>query len=233
MSSIQNKFFIFLIVLCYIPVLFLGLFDVDEGAFASTSLQMIKQKQYLIPIIGDELRLEKPILVYWVQVVSLYVFGANEFALRLPSILASIIWAYCFSNFVKQHTHNAQRSEIFQNLLTLPGVFIISSAATADAFLNLFITLLMINLFNYSIKRDDNSLVWSGIYVALGFLAKGLTIIAICGSVSLIYFLLKRQILDFFKDLFSWKAWLAFSIIFLPWFIFILREMNFYELNYL
>ena len=87
MSSIQNKFFIFLIVLCYIPILFLGLFDVDEGAFASTSLQMIKQKQYLIPIIGDELRLEKPILVYWVQVVSLYVFGANEFALRLPCLL--------------------------------------------------------------------------------------------------------------------------------------------------
>ena len=101
MSNIQNKFLIFLIVLCYIPVLFLGLFDVDEGAFAATSLQMIKQKQYLIPVLGDELRLEKPILTYWIQVVSMYVFGVNEFALRLPSIFASFIWAYCFSNFVK------------------------------------------------------------------------------------------------------------------------------------
>ena len=63
MSNIQNKFLIFLIVLCYIPVLFLGLFDVDEGAFASTSLQLIKQNQYLIPTIGNELSLEKPILV--------------------------------------------------------------------------------------------------------------------------------------------------------------------------
>ena len=81
MSNIQNKFLVFLIVLCYVPVLFLGLFDVDEGAFATTSLQMIKQKQYLIPLIGDELRLEKPILTYWIQVVSMYVFGVNEFAL--------------------------------------------------------------------------------------------------------------------------------------------------------
>ena len=94
MSTVQNKFLIFLIVLCYIPVLFLGLFDVDEGAFASTSLQMIKQKQYLVPTIGDELRLEKPILTYWVQVMSIYIFGPNEFALRLPSIIASFIWAY-------------------------------------------------------------------------------------------------------------------------------------------
>ena len=189
MSIVQNKFLIFLIVLCYIPVLFLGLFDVDEGAFASTSLQMIKQKQYLIPTIGDELRLEKPILTYWVQVMSIYIFGPNEFALRLPSIIASFIWAYSFSSFVNQHTRNVRRSEIFINLLTLPGVFIMSSAATADAFLNLFITLLMINLFNYSIKKDDKLLILSGIYVALGFLTKGLTIIAICGTVSLIYFL--------------------------------------------
>ena len=233
MSSIQNKFLIFLIILCYIPVLFLGLFDIDEGAFATTSLQMIKQKQYLIPVIGDELRLEKPILTYWVQVVSMYAFGANEFALRAPSIFSSFIWAYCFSNFVKQHTRNVHRTEIFLNLMTLPGVFIISFAATADAFLNLFITLLMINLYNYSIKKEDKLLIWSGIYVALGFLTKGLTIIAICGTVSFVYFSFKGQILKFFKVLFSWKAWFAFAIVVLPWFIFILREINIIDLNYL
>ena len=233
MSNIQNKFLIFLIVLCYIPVLFLGLFDVDEGAFATTSLQMIKQKQYLIPLIGDELRLEKPILTYWIQVVSMYVFGVNEFALRLPSIFASFIWAYCFSNFVKQHTRNVHKSEIFINLLTLPGVFLMSFAATADAFLNLFITLLMINLFNYSLKKDDKLLIWSGIYVALGFLTKGLTIIAICGSVTFVYFLLKKQLLNYLMVLLNWKAWFAFAIIVLPWFIFILKEIDINNLNYL
>ena len=165
MSRIQNKLLIFLILFCYIPVLFLNLFDVDEGAFAASSLQMIKQNQYLIPFIGGELRLEKPILTYWIQVLSIYIFGANELALRLPSIFASIVWAYCFSNFVKQHTSNVHKSEIFLNLLTLPGVFIISFAATADAFLNLFITLLMINLFNYSIKKDDKLLILSLIHI--------------------------------------------------------------------
>lgn len=233
MSRIQNKLLIFLILFCYIPVLFLNLFDVDEGAFAASSLQMIKQNQYLIPFMGDELRLEKPILTYWIQVLSIYIFGANELALRLPSIFASIFWAYCFSNFVKQHTSNVHKSEIFLNLLTLPGVFIISFAATADAFLNLFITLLMINLFNYSIERDDKLLIWSGIYVALGFLTKGLTIIAICGTVSFIYYLSRKQFLTFLGVLFNWKAWLAFTILTLPWLIFILREINISDLHYL
>ena len=49
-----NKLSIFVLILLYIPLLFLGLFDLDEGAFASTSLQMIKENQFVIPMIGDE-----------------------------------------------------------------------------------------------------------------------------------------------------------------------------------
>ena len=138
------------------PVFFLGLFDLDEGAFAATSLQMVKQNQYLLPYIGEELRLEKPIFTYWVQAVSMSLFGANEFALRLPSVIASFLWGFYFADFVKRYINNSSRSEIFLNLLTIPGVFIISFAATADALLNLFITLLMISLFDYS-ERKENS----------------------------------------------------------------------------
>ena len=81
---------------CYLPVFFLGLFDLDEGAFAATSLQMIKQNQYLVPYIGEELRLEKPILTYWIQAISMSIFGANEFALRIPSVIASFFWGFYF-----------------------------------------------------------------------------------------------------------------------------------------
>ena len=137
-----NNFSILLLIALYIPVLFLGLFDLDEGAFAATSLQMIKEQQFLVPIIGDDLRLEKPILTYWIQAASMMLWGTNEFALRLPSVLASLLWAFSFSKFIKRHHKNTSSSEIFLNLLTLPGVFIISFAATADAFLNLFIHLI-------------------------------------------------------------------------------------------
>ena len=137
---------------------------------------MIKQNQYLVPYIGEELRLEKPILTYWVQAISMSIFGANEFALRIPSVIASFLWGFYFADFVKRYIKNSSRSEIFLNLLTIPGIFIISFAATADALLNLFITLLMINLFDYSERKEDRFLIWSGIFVALGFLVKGLTL---------------------------------------------------------
>ena len=66
-----HNILVFLLIALYVPVLFLGLFDLDEGAFAATSLQMIKDQQFLVPIIGDELRLEKPILTYWIQATSI------------------------------------------------------------------------------------------------------------------------------------------------------------------
>ena len=94
MTGSLRNIALFILLICFIPILFLGIFDLDEGAFAATSLQMLIDKQYFIPTIGDDLRLEKPILSYWIQAISISIFGANEFALRLPSFLASLVWAH-------------------------------------------------------------------------------------------------------------------------------------------
>ena len=227
------NFSILLLIALYIPVLFLGLFDLDEGAFAATSLQMIKEQQFLVPIIGDDLRLEKPILTYWIQAASMMLWGTNEFALRLPSVLASLLWAFSFSKFIKRHHKNASSSEIFLNLLTLPGVFIISFAATADAFLNLFITLLMIEIYEYANKQKDIHLIKAAFFVAIGFLLKGLTIIAIGGMVALIFFLYQRKFTTFIKIIFNIKAWATFLIVVSPWFLLFANEIGSEQLSYL
>ena len=161
------------------------------------------------------------------------IFGANEFALRIPSVIASFFWGFYFADFVKRYIKNSSRSEIFLNLLTIPGIFIISFAATADALLNLFITLLMINLFDYSERKEDRFLIWSGIFVALGFLVKGLTIIALGGMVALLYFIYQRKLRIFFSIIFSWKAWLAFIIVAFPWLVLIIQNLGTSELTYL
>ena len=228
-----NNFSILLLIALYIPVLFLGLFDLDEGAFAATSLQMIKEQQFLVPIIGDDLRLEKPILTYWIQAASMMLWGTNEFALRLPSVLASLLWAFSFSKFIKRHHKNTSSSEIFLNLLTLPGVFIISFAATADAFLNLFITLLMIEIYEYANKQKDAHLIKAAFFVAVGFLLKGLTIIAIGGMVALIFFLYQRKFTTFIKIIFNIKAWATFLIVVSPWFLLFANEIGSEQLSYL
>ena len=81
MTGLLRNIGLIVLFIAFIPVLFLGIFDLDEGAFASTSFQMLIDEQYFIPTIGEDIRLEKPIFSYWIQTISISIFGANEFAL--------------------------------------------------------------------------------------------------------------------------------------------------------
>ena len=134
MAGLLRNIGLIVLFIAFIPVLFLGIFDLDEGAFASTSIQMLIDEQYFIPTIGEDIRLEKPILSYWVQVISISIFGANEFALRFPSFLASLVWAYTFTNFVKEQDRSFVGSNIFLIFFTLPGIFLISFCCDSRCF---------------------------------------------------------------------------------------------------
>ena len=199
MAGLLRNIGLIVLFIAFIPVLFLGIFDLDEGAFASTSIQMLIDEQYFIPTIGEDIRLEKPILSYWVQVISISIFGANEFALRFPSFLASLVWAYTFTNFVKEQDRSFVGSNIFLIFFTLPGIFLISFAATADAFLNTLISLTLISLYKYSQNKKASHLNNAAIFIGIGFLVKGLTIIFIPGMIFFLYSLLTGQARNFFK----------------------------------
>ena len=190
MDLLNKNFFLPLLFFLYISLLFLTLTDYDEGAFAATSLQMLRESQFFIPYLGDSLRLEKPILTYWIQVSSISLFGASEFALRLPSLVAAFLWAYIFGKFIKDKIPGKSQSNYIFTLLTLPGILVMSVVATADAFLNLFICLVMINIYNYSDTKKEKFLLGAAFYLGLGFLTKGFAILAIIGPASLLYFLI-------------------------------------------
>lgn len=91
-NDIESLFLIFLIgVLLFIP--YLGqvhLFDWDEINFAETAREMIVTGDYLTVRIDYKPFHEKPPLFFWLQVLSMKVFGINEFAARLPNAITGI-----------------------------------------------------------------------------------------------------------------------------------------------
>src|SRR6516162_6266638 len=67
---------------------FLGsvhLFDWDEINFAEASREMQITHDYSIPQINFQPFWEKPPLFFWMQVISMKIFGVNEFASRFPN----------------------------------------------------------------------------------------------------------------------------------------------------
>ena len=233
MTGLFRNIVLLALFICFFPILFLGIFDLDEGAFAATSLQMLIDKQYFIPTIGDDLRLEKPILTYWIQTISISIFGSNEFALRLPSLIAALIWAISIAAFIKEEDRTIKGTNIFLIFFTLPGIFLIRFAATADAFLNTLISLTFISLYKYSNNEKASYLNNAAIFIGIGFLVKGLTIVFLAGAIFFLYLLFIGQIKIFFKAIMSYKPWAIFFLIIIPWTAVILLRLDFDAFSYL
>ena len=68
----------------------MGLTDRDEGRNAEAGREMFESGDRLTPTFNGELRVAKPVLLYWLMEQSYRLFGSNEFAARFPSALFSV-----------------------------------------------------------------------------------------------------------------------------------------------
>lgn len=73
---------------------FLGtihLFDSDETNYAESAREMLVTGDYLTVQIDFEPFPEKPPLFFWLQALSMKVFGVNEFAARFPNVICGLV----------------------------------------------------------------------------------------------------------------------------------------------
>jgi 4-amino-4-deoxy-L-arabinose transferase-like glycosyltransferase len=67
-----------------------GLIDETEPLFAEASRQILVTGDWITPFFNGETRFDKPILIYWCQAIAYYIMGVNEWAARIPSVLAAM-----------------------------------------------------------------------------------------------------------------------------------------------
>ena len=92
-ESFRYRLFVFVAPLLLLFIYLIGLdqsllFDVDEGAFTEATREMLVSGDWLHTTLNGIDRFDKPIGVYWLQAISSFIFGNNEFAFRLPSALS-------------------------------------------------------------------------------------------------------------------------------------------------
>ena len=85
-------------LLLFIGVLFLaglgshGLLEPDEGRYANMAIEFLESDHNRAePTLSDVAHYDKPPLIYWFTGYSIRLFGASEFAMRLPSFLGSVL----------------------------------------------------------------------------------------------------------------------------------------------
>lgn len=119
------------------------LFDVDEGAFAEASREMLASGDWGHTTLNGADRFDKPILVYWLQAAAIAMLGADEFAVRLPSALCA--WLTCLVIGQLAADLWGRRAGWIAAALpaTMIGPVLVGRAATADALLHLLLALIV------------------------------------------------------------------------------------------
>lgn len=194
LTDIQVKGLIAVLgALLFIP--FLGqvhLFDWDEINFAESAREMILTQDYLRVQVNYEPFWEKPPLFFWLQVLSMKVFGINEFAARLPNAIVGI-----FTLIALYHIGNKLFNRKFGLIWVsayigtfLPHFYF--KSGIIDPLFNLFIFLGIYQMHQaFTINKNTKAVFLAGLFIGLGLLTKGPVALLISGLTAVFYMVAK------------------------------------------
>jgi 4-amino-4-deoxy-L-arabinose transferase-like glycosyltransferase len=195
------------------------LFDVDEGAFSEATREMLARGDYVTTWLNGQLRFDKPILVYWLQALSVWLFGVDEFAFRLPSALAGTVWIAAVFAFARRQLDQASGYAAALIAATTLGVCVIGRGAIADALLNLFLALAMFDIFRYQQQAVARYRYRAFLWMGLGLLTKGPVALLVPFAVSGVAFALHGQWRQWARAVLDPLGWLILVAVAGPWYV--------------
>lgn len=202
----------------------------DEARYAETSREMLVNGNFIIPYLDGIPRLVKPVLFYWFEALSLQVFGINEFAARLPSVLSASALVSLSFLFASLNGIGVLTAII---TMTSLGIVLAAKLAITDMLLSFFIAAALVCFYigfdqtNYKKQgegyKDHSFSVWivaSIVMMGLGFLTKGPIAFVLPLIIIGIFLFFKHDILGFIKTFIIEIALGAFLVLLtnIPWY---------------
>lgn len=193
----SNEILILLLSLFYF-VPFLGqvhLFDWDEINFAEAAREMIVSQNYFNVQIDFKDFWEKPPLFIWMQVISMKIFGVNEFAARFPNAMAGVVTLITIFRVGRQYL-NKQFAWFW--VMCYAGTtltLLYFKSGIMDPWFNLFI-FLSIYQFTFLMERGRNKTILkailAGLFLGLAVMVKGPVAILIALLCLIVYVVVHR-----------------------------------------
>lgn len=199
------------------------LWEPDEARYAEIAREMVSTGDWLAPHLNGVLYFEKPPLQYWISALSIECFGPNDWAPRIPVVIAIglCIWS---SRKITQLINPSSGSWPSLALLSSLMGFTMSQILTLDA---LFTAFLMMSLAFFleseaggkAGSRLPLMAVWA--FLGLAFLTKGPVALVLFAGLIFCYGLIYiggLSSLQFVRKVIKWEGVLLFIAIVFPWF---------------
>lgn len=198
----------------------MGLTDRDEGRNAEAGREMFESGDWVTPTFNDELRVAKPVFLYWLMSASYHLFGVSEFAARFPSALFGL--ALIAMQYLVLSRVRGPAVALFGSLMLLVNVEIISldRMALTDSVLIFFTTLSLygfwMGLHGEGWGRRCLWVFYSG--MALATLTKGPVGVIVPFLTVALYLTVTQRWGMYWRHGYPLAGTLVFALLALPWY---------------
>jgi 4-amino-4-deoxy-L-arabinose transferase-like glycosyltransferase len=186
-----------------------SLFDWDEINFAESAREMIQTGNYMRVQINYEPFWEKPPFFFWLQAVSMQVFGVGEMAARFPNALCGIVTLLVLYA-IGVRLHNKKMAAWWVLIYAasfLPHLYFKSGIIDPWFNLFIFISIYFLSRFVSSVSRNNKQnkfLYLSGFFAGMAIITKGPVALLVILLTYIVFYFLKRKsmsisLLDYIK----------------------------------
>jgi 4-amino-4-deoxy-L-arabinose transferase-like glycosyltransferase len=197
-----------------------GLWDIDEGNNLEAAREMREAGTGIVPTFNYALRVDKPVLLYWLQIASFSAAGVNELAARLPSALAAL-GAVLVTYELGRRMFGSAAGLLAGTMLASAVMFCAASHfANPDALLDAFTALALFVFWRGYRKGMPLPFGSVGAVAGLGMLAKGPVGLVLPAAVSVIFLAWQRE-LRRLADVRLARGVLTFLLVAAPWYVWV------------
>lgn len=211
---------ILILTIYLIPINLRDLWQPDETRYAEISREMLLRGDWVVPHLLDLRYFEKPVGGYWLNNIAMWVFGENNFSVRLASSASTLVTSLIIFSFAKslwQSTRNALISVVVY--LSMFLVFSVGTYSVLDPALTLWLTAAMVagyQALNLSNSRHKFlAFIIFGLCCGMGFLTKGFLALVVPVIIFIPYVLLNKKFLKLLY--YSPVILVSALLISLPW----------------
>lgn len=211
---------------------FLPLMDFSEARYAEMARKMLEYDDWITLWFSRELPFwGKPPLSFWAVATSFTLFGINEFASRLPSLLFTLATAGLIYHWVKlpdteseqheaENQHNLERTARFAFVIYLSCWLVLHTAGAVitDPALTFSTTLVMMGFWR-GVKHGEapyTYLMWGAL--GFGLLTKGPIALVLCGLPCAFWVLFNNQWRLFWPNIKLFTGLILMLLVAAPWY---------------
>ncbi|NPA53039.1 MAG: glycosyltransferase family 39 protein, partial [Aquificae bacterium] len=227
---LSNRWAVFLFVFLTVFIYFWNIWINDiwipnEAFYAESAREMLENKNFLDIYYNYEPRFNKPPMTYWMVAFSYLIFGINEFATRLPIVLAAL-GTNILTFLIARELFGKTVAFFSAAAIAFSFQFVINSRYASPEIPLAFFFTLTLYLFLIGYKRKSWKYIFLS-YIALGLtvLTKGYPYIIIIGGIVFLYLLIESNfsLKKFWEKILFLKLHIGIPVVFLigfSWYIY-------------